>query len=51
MNILINLYFLRQKKLGQKIFLPRVKKIIKICKNKNMVKPKMMDVGAGYGTF
>ena len=36
---------------SKKIFLPRVKKIIKICKNKNMVKPKMMDVGAGYGTF
>lgn len=34
---------------SKKIFLPRVNKIIKICKNK--IKPSMMDVGAGYGTF
>ena len=36
---------------SRKIFLPRVKKIIKICKNRNIKKPKIMDIGAGYGTF
>lgn len=36
---------------SKKIFLPRVKKIIKICKNKNIKKPNIMDIGAGYGTF
>jgi len=36
---------------SQKIFLPRVKKIIKICKDNKLKCPSIIDVGAGYGTF
>ena len=36
---------------SQKIFLPRVKKIINICKNNKIKYPSIIDIGSGYGTF
>ena len=36
---------------NKKIFLPRVKKILEICKKFNVKKNKIIDIGAGYGTF
>jgi 2-polyprenyl-3-methyl-5-hydroxy-6-metoxy-1,4-benzoquinol methylase len=34
-----------------KIFKPRVQKIINICKKYKIQKKKIIDIGAGYGTF
>jgi 2-polyprenyl-3-methyl-5-hydroxy-6-metoxy-1,4-benzoquinol methylase len=34
-----------------KIFVPRTKKIIEICEKYNIPKKKLVDVGAGFGTF
>jgi hypothetical protein len=36
---------------NKKIFLPRVKKIIQLCKKHKISRKKIIDVGAGYGTF
>jgi 2-polyprenyl-3-methyl-5-hydroxy-6-metoxy-1,4-benzoquinol methylase len=36
---------------NKKIFLPRVKKILEICKKFNVKKNRIIDIGAGYGTF
>ena len=36
---------------NKKIFKPRVKKIIEICKKQNISRKKIIDIGAGYGTF
>ncbi len=36
---------------NKKIFKPRVKKIIEICKKQNIKRNKIIDIGAGYGTF
>jgi len=34
-----------------RIFKPRVKKLIELCKEKNLLPDIVMDVGAGYGIF
>ena len=36
---------------SQKVFSPRVKKIINICKKNKIEQPSIIDIGAGYGTF
>jgi len=36
---------------SQKIFLPRINKIIDLCKKNSIRNPKIMDIGAGFGTF
>ena len=44
-------FFLRLKKLSKKFFKPRVKKILQICKKYKVNRQKIIDIGAGYGTF
>ena len=36
---------------SKKIFKPRVKKILQICKKYKVNRQKIIDIGAGYGTF
>lgn len=36
---------------NKKIFKPRVKKIIEICNKQKINRNKIIDIGAGYGTF
>jgi len=36
---------------NKKIFLPRVNKIIQLCKKHKISKKKIIDIGAGFGTF
>jgi 2-polyprenyl-3-methyl-5-hydroxy-6-metoxy-1,4-benzoquinol methylase len=35
----------------KKIFMPRVNECIKFCRKYNLNNPKILDVGAGFGTF
>ncbi len=36
---------------NKKIFVPRVKKIMQLCKKHKISRKKIIDIGAGYGTF
>lgn len=40
-----------EKERSKKIFLPRVNAIKKICKDRHIKNPSIMDVGAGFGSF
>lgn len=35
----------------EKIFRPRVKRVLEICRRYGIKKPKLLEVGAGYGSF
>ena len=46
-----NIFPATEKVRSKKIFKPRVKKILEICKKYKVNRQKIIDIGAGYGTF